>query len=138
MPAIAHYTAAAAVITAIPAIVTGLGEGYELIRNQYMIKGTWAKVLDDAWNMRDDGGKKVYMTVKHASMNDAVVALAAFNWYAPPTSSDKWFRLTRPGFTDTNGQVPICLPPQKCSEGLPSRPYSTVRLSPSPSDARLS
>jgi len=25
----------------------------------------------------------VYMTVKHASMNDAVVALAGFNWYVP-------------------------------------------------------
>jgi hypothetical protein len=81
MPAIAHYTAAAAVITAVPAIITGLGEGYELIRNQYMIKGTWGKVIDDAWNMRDEGGRKVYMTVKHASMNDAVVALAGFNWW---------------------------------------------------------
>lgn len=83
MPAIAHYTAAAAVITAVPAIVTGLGEGYELIRNQYKIKGTWGKVLEDAWGMKDEGGRKVYMTVKHASMNDAVVALAGFNWYVP-------------------------------------------------------
>jgi hypothetical protein len=64
MPAIAHYTAAAAVITAIPAIVTGLGVG-------------------DAWGMTDEGGRKVYMTVKHASMNDAVVALAGFNWCVP-------------------------------------------------------
>ena len=83
MPAIAHYTAAAAVVTAIPAIVTGLGEGYELIRNQYKIKGTWGKVMEDAWGMKDEGGRKVYMTVKHASMNDAVVALAGFNWYVP-------------------------------------------------------
>jgi len=83
MPAIAHYTAAAAVVTSIPAIVTGLGEGYELIRNQYMIKGSWAKVMGDAWGMKDEGGRKVYMTVKHASMNDAVVALAGFNWYVP-------------------------------------------------------
>lgn len=81
MPGIAHYTAAAAVITAIPAIITGLGEGYELIRNQYLIKGSWGKVVEDAWGMKDEGGRKVYMTVKHASMNDAVVALAGFNWY---------------------------------------------------------
>ena len=83
MPAIAHYTAAAAVVTSIPALVTGLGEGYELIRNQYMIKGSWSKVMGDAWGMKDEGGRKVYMTVKHASMNDAVVALAGFNWYVP-------------------------------------------------------
>jgi hypothetical protein len=39
--------------------------------------------MGDAWGMKDEGGKKVYMTVKHASMNDAVVALAGFNWYVP-------------------------------------------------------
>jgi hypothetical protein len=95
MPAIAHYTAAAAVVTAIPAIVTGLGEGYELIRNQYMIKGSWSKVMGDAWGMKDEGGKKVYMTVKHASMNDAVVALAGFNWYVPSSRSNSiGFKLT--------------------------------------------
>jgi hypothetical protein len=93
MPAIAHYTAAAAVITSIPAIVTGLGEGYELIRNQYMIKGSWSKVMGDAWGMKDEGGKKVYMTVKHASMNDAVVALAGFNWYVPSTLHRVGFKL---------------------------------------------
>jgi hypothetical protein len=36
--------------------------------------------------MKDEGGRKVYMTVKHASMNDAVVALAGFNWYVPSLS----------------------------------------------------
>lgn len=80
MPAIAHYSAAAAVITAIPAIITGIGEGYELVREQYLQKGSWGKVWDDSWNMKDEGGRKVKMTVKHASMNDAVVGLAAFNW----------------------------------------------------------
>lgn len=80
MPAIAHYSAAAAVITALPAIITGFGEGYELIRAQYLEKGSMAALWDSSWNMKDDGGRKVKMTVKHASMNDAVVALAAFNW----------------------------------------------------------
>lgn len=80
MPAIAHYSAAAAVITAVPAIVTGIGEGYELIRAQYLQKGSLGRLWDDSWNMKDDGGRKVKMTVKHASMNDAVVGLAAFNW----------------------------------------------------------
>lgn len=80
LPAIAHYTAAAAVITAVPAIITGIGEGYELVREQYLAKGSWAQVFDDAWNMKDEGGRKVKMTIKHASMNDAVVGLAAYNW----------------------------------------------------------
>jgi hypothetical protein len=64
----------------VPAIVTGIGEGYELVRAQYLQKGTWGKVFDDAWNMRDEGGKKVKMTITHASMNDAVVALAGYHW----------------------------------------------------------
>ena len=81
MPAIAHWSAAAAVITAVPAIVTGIGEGYELIRAQYIEKGSAAALWDASWNMKDDGGRKVKMTVKHASLNDAVVGLAAFNWY---------------------------------------------------------
>lgn len=81
MPAIAHWSAAAAVITAIPAIVTGIGEGYELIRAQYLEKGSAAALWDASWNMKDDGGRKVKMTVKHASMNDAVVGLAAYTWY---------------------------------------------------------
>nr|XP_031859241.1 uncharacterized protein CI109_005269 [Kwoniella shandongensis]KAA5526313.1 hypothetical protein CI109_005269 [Kwoniella shandongensis] len=81
IPSLAHYSAAAGVITAIPAIITGLGEGYELIRAQYLIKGSWTKLFDDAWNMKDEGGRKVKMTVKHASLNDIVVGLAAWNWY---------------------------------------------------------
>lgn len=97
MPAIAHYSAAAAVITAVPAIVTGIGEGYELIRAQYIQKGSWAKVWDDSWNMKDDGGKKVKMTVKHASMNDAVVGLAAFNWYVSIPCHSSLTSFTGPG-----------------------------------------
>ena len=83
LPALAHYSAVAGVVTALPSLITGFGEGYELIRAQYLQKGSWSKLLDDSWNMRDIGGQKVKHTVTHASMNDAVVALAAVNWYTP-------------------------------------------------------
>ncbi|WWD09700.1 hypothetical protein V865_007828 [Kwoniella europaea PYCC6329] len=76
------YAAGAGVVSALPAIITGAGEAYELIRKEYFEKGRdWSKVVDSAWNMRDNGGRKVKMTIKHASMNDMVVALAAYNWY---------------------------------------------------------
>ena len=65
---------------AIPAIVTGAGEAYELTRKEYLEKGSWSEVFDSAWNMKDNGGRKLKMTMKHASANDAVVALAAYNW----------------------------------------------------------
>ncbi|ORY28147.1 hypothetical protein BCR39DRAFT_559641 [Naematelia encephala] len=81
LPALAHYAAAAGVLTAIPSIVTGLGEGYEMFRAQVDSKGDWRTVVSDAWNMVDDGGRKLHMTAKHASMNDAVVLLAAANWF---------------------------------------------------------
>lgn len=45
-----------------------------------MIKDTWANAFDSAWNMRDLGGIKVKTTVTHASLNDAVIALAGFDW----------------------------------------------------------
>ncbi|WRT64421.1 uncharacterized protein IL334_001353 [Kwoniella shivajii] len=75
------YAAGAGVLTAVPAIITGVGEAYELIRKEYKEKGDWSKVVDSAWNMKDTGGRKVKMTIKHASMNDMVVALAGYNWY---------------------------------------------------------
>ena len=35
-------------------------------------------MFNDAWDMKDVGGAKVKTTISHASMNDAVVALAGF------------------------------------------------------------
>jgi hypothetical protein len=80
LTALAHYSAGAGALTAIPAIVTGFGEAYELIRAQVQQKGSLSKVLEDAWYLRDMGGKKVKTTITHASMNDIVVALATYNW----------------------------------------------------------
>ncbi|WWC66123.1 uncharacterized protein I206_100023 [Kwoniella pini CBS 10737] len=79
---LAYYSAGLGVISALPAIITGLGEAYELIRKEYIQKGKdWNKVIDSAWNMKDTGGRKIKMTIKHASMNDLVVGLAGYNWY---------------------------------------------------------
>jgi hypothetical protein len=80
LTALAHYSAGAGALTALPAIITGFGEAYELIRVQVRQKGSLSKVLEDAWYLRDEGGKKVKTTITHASMNDLVVGLAAFNW----------------------------------------------------------
>jgi uncharacterized membrane protein len=81
LPKLAHYSAAAGVVTAIPAIVTGTGEAYEMIRGQVKAKGSVRAVIHDAWNMKDDAGRKLKMTMKHASHNDLVVLLAAVNWW---------------------------------------------------------
>jgi len=81
LTALAHYSAGAGALTAIPAIVTGFGEAYELIRVQVRQKGSLSKVLEDAWYLKDEGGKKVKTTITHASMNDLVVGLATYNWY---------------------------------------------------------
>ncbi|WVR04899.1 hypothetical protein IAU60_001911 [Kwoniella sp. DSM 27419] len=78
------YAAGAGVVSAVPAIVTGIGEAYELIRSEYLRKGSWAAVIDSAWNMKDNEGRKIKMTIKHASMNDMVVALAGYNWMGLP------------------------------------------------------
>ncbi|WWC58884.1 uncharacterized protein I303_101429 [Kwoniella dejecticola CBS 10117] len=79
---LALYSAGAGVVSALPAIITGAGEAYELVRKEYKEKGeNWGKVIDSAFNMKDTGGRKVKMTVKHASLNDMVVGLAAYNWY---------------------------------------------------------
>lgn len=80
VPTLSYYSAAAGVLTAVPAIVTGLGEAYELIRKERKVKGSWGAVASSAWNMSDTGGIKVKTTLTHASMNDMVVALAGYNW----------------------------------------------------------
>lgn len=114
LPALAHYSAAAGVLTAIPSLVTGFGEGYELIRNQYMIKGSWKKVVDDAWNLKDVGGEKVKTTVTHASMNDAVVGLAGFNWcvavlrITPPSKTGCTLMVDVLGGTGTSIPTALC------------------------------
>ncbi|KAK4685081.1 hypothetical protein P7C73_g5072, partial [Tremellales sp. Uapishka_1] len=81
LPALAHYSAGAGVLFAMPSIATGLGEAYEMTREQLKAKGNWGTVLSDAWEMKDNAGRKLKMTVKHASMNDMVVGLAGWNWY---------------------------------------------------------
>ncbi|GFZ46991.1 hypothetical protein JCM24511_04217 [Saitozyma sp. JCM 24511] len=81
LPKLAHYSAAAAVITAIPAIVAGRGEAYEIIRGQIKAKGSVRAVINDPWNMKDDAGRKLKMNMKHASLNDIVVLHAAVNWW---------------------------------------------------------
>ncbi|KAI9638655.1 uncharacterized protein MKK02DRAFT_32052 [Dioszegia hungarica] len=94
IPGLAYYSAAAGVITAAPAIITGLGEAYELIRKERKVKGSWGAVADATWNMSDTGGQKVKTTLTHASMNDMVVALAGYNWYRgayyPSQALPKW------------------------------------------------
>ncbi|KAL7424592.1 hypothetical protein Q5752_000276 [Cryptotrichosporon argae] len=80
-PAIAHYTAAAGALTALPAIATGVGELYEMARAQRLAKGSWAAVVGDAWHLRDEAGQKLKTTMTHASANDAVVLLATVNWW---------------------------------------------------------
>ncbi len=78
-PVLAHYTAVAGVITALPAIATGVGELYEMARAQAAAKGSLTKALQDAWNMTDVPGEKLKTTITHASMNDIVVGIAAWN-----------------------------------------------------------
>jgi hypothetical protein len=92
LPKLAHYSAAAGVITAIPAIVTGAGEAYEMIRGQIKAKGSMRAVIGDAWNMKDDAGRKLKMTMKHASLNDMVVLLAAVNWWVSEVCRKLTFR----------------------------------------------
>ncbi|ORX34629.1 hypothetical protein BD324DRAFT_652899 [Kockovaella imperatae] len=81
IPSLVHYSAGAAVLSSVPAIVTGAGEAYKLAKKEYKEKGSWEAVFDNSWNMKDDGGRKLKMTVKHASLNDVVIFLAAYNWY---------------------------------------------------------
>jgi hypothetical protein len=81
LASLAYYSAAAGTLTALPAIVTGLGEAYELIRKDYKERGSsWKEVANAAWTQKDTGGQKVKTTMTHASLNDAVVALAGYNW----------------------------------------------------------
>jgi hypothetical protein len=111
------------VITAFPAIITGIGEAYELIRSEYLRKGSWGKVFDYAWNMKDDEGRKIKMTIKHASMNDMVVALAAWNWcvaraiQGPQALTGQVSRVQAPRRPIADGQ-----------QGLGSRSASCVAL----------
>lgn len=79
LPGIAHYSALLGLAMAMPAIVTGAGEGYALLKGQVEQKGSWTQVVKDAWALKDQSGKKAWLTIEHASLNDVVAGIVAWN-----------------------------------------------------------
>jgi hypothetical protein len=80
---LAHYAGAAGVLAAMPTIATGLGELYNMWRGQVQdtrTTGTIAKDLKGSYQSEAIQGQKIRTTLTHASLNDLVVGIAAYNW----------------------------------------------------------
>jgi uncharacterized membrane protein len=81
---LAHYSGAAGAIFALPAIATGLSELYTMwragVQNTHSV-GAIAGDLKDSYMADKVHSEKIRTTLTHASMNDAVVGLAAWNWW---------------------------------------------------------
>jgi hypothetical protein len=80
---LAHYAGAAGVLAAIPTIATGVAELYQMWRNQVKDTRTVGTIAKDVKNSAQSdaiAGQKLRTTLTHASLNDVVVGIAAYNW----------------------------------------------------------
>jgi len=74
---LAHYSTAGGVLFAIPAVVTGLAELYEMYRRSAVRKGNKG-VAKDYYNGEEE---MLQTTLHHATLNDIAIAGAAYNWW---------------------------------------------------------
>jgi uncharacterized membrane protein len=76
---LSHYTGAAGLLSAVPSILTGLSELYGMWKGQVEEKGLKGSVADAAVK-KDIKGEKLKTTLTHATLNDIVLGIAAYNW----------------------------------------------------------
>lgn len=80
---LAHYTGAAGLLSAVPTIMTGLAELYGMWRGNVQdtrSAGTIARDAKGAVQTNAIRGQKLRTTLTHASINDVVLGVAAWNW----------------------------------------------------------
>jgi uncharacterized membrane protein len=77
---LSHYTGAAGLLSAVPSILTGLSELYGMWKGQVEEKGLKGSVADAAVK-KDIKGEKLKTTLTHATLNDIVLGIAAYNWF---------------------------------------------------------
>jgi hypothetical protein len=80
---LSHYAGAAGLLFAVPTLATGIGELYGMWRGQVKRTETTTAVAKDAISATQNSaiaGQKLRTTLTHASLNDLVVGIAAYNW----------------------------------------------------------
>lgn len=84
--ALSHYAGAAGLLAALPTLATGIAELYGMWRGNVQDVSTVseaAKSTANAPRKNNIGGEKLRTTLTHASINDLVVGIAAYNWSVP-------------------------------------------------------
>ncbi|BGP54883.1 hypothetical protein JCM8202_003392 [Rhodotorula sphaerocarpa] len=85
---LSHYTGAAGLLSAIPTVLSGLAELYGMWRGQAQSKGSAKTAGKDAAKKKNVAGEKLKVTLTHAALNDAVLGIAAFNWWVRRQDKD--------------------------------------------------
>ncbi|GJN89537.1 hypothetical protein Rhopal_002524-T1 [Rhodotorula paludigena] len=85
---ISHYTGAAGLLAALPAVATGVMELYGMWTGQTKQKGDVKTTVSDAVEKKDVAGEKLRTTLTHATLNDIVLGIAGYNWWVRRKSSD--------------------------------------------------
>ncbi|GAA5986052.1 hypothetical protein JCM11641_005539 [Rhodosporidiobolus odoratus] len=101
---ISHYTGAAGLLFAVPTVLTGLSELYGMWKGQAQQKSLKGSVSDAAVK-KDVAGEKLKTTLTHATLNDIVLGVAAYNWWVRRQSSS----LTLPNFNALLSAVAVPL-----------------------------
>ncbi|KAK9900223.1 hypothetical protein P389DRAFT_187284 [Cystobasidium minutum MCA 4210] len=87
VPMMAHYLNGAGLLFSTVTIATGVSELMGMWRGQAEKKGGYMNALKDAYTSdeNDIAANKLKTTITHATLNDAVFGLAAYNFYKQAT-----------------------------------------------------
>ncbi|GAA5986860.1 hypothetical protein JCM10908_000926 [Rhodotorula pacifica] len=85
---LSHYTGAAGLIAALPTLASGIAELYGMWQGQAESKGSVQDAGKDAIAKKDVAGEKLKVTLTHATLNDIVLGIAAYNWWIRRQSKD--------------------------------------------------
>ncbi|GAA5957481.1 hypothetical protein JCM21900_002680 [Sporobolomyces salmonicolor] len=85
---ISHYAGAAGLLIAGPTVLTGVWELYLMWSGQIKEKKTIKATLTDAIEKKDVAGEKLKVALTHATLNDIVMGVAAYNWWVRRVDRD--------------------------------------------------
>ncbi|GAA5864465.1 hypothetical protein JCM1840_000509 [Sporobolomyces johnsonii] len=78
---ISHYACGARLLMAGPTVLSGAWELFKMWKGQIKEKQTIKATVTDAIEKKDIAGEKLKVTLTHATLNDVVMAVAAYNWW---------------------------------------------------------
>jgi len=86
---VSHYACAAGLLAAVPTVISGLAELYEMWRMQAVEKGNTETAKQTLAGQQE----KLWTTLRHAAIMDSTLLFAAYNWFSRRSSGSDYVSL---------------------------------------------